>query len=106
MVNLLEVPGLPDTGTFQRFPGDSVGLKVYLFAAFPIIIYILHLRATRLRVIPTGIPWVGLRNEWFPRTRANIRELLNSKLNVEEGYQKVRCFVFMVCAPHPLTEII
>ncbi|KAG6368107.1 hypothetical protein INS49_002307 [Diaporthe citri] len=83
-----EVPGLPDTGPFQRFSGYSVGLKVYLFTAFPIIFFILHLRATRLRVIPEGIPWVGLRHEWFSRTRANIREFLNSKLNVEEGYQK------------------
>ncbi|KAI7776840.1 hypothetical protein LA080_004371 [Diaporthe eres] len=77
-----EVPGLPDTGPFQKFSGALVGLKVYLFAALPIIIYILHLRATKLRVTPKGVPWVGLRNEWFSKTRAN------SKSNIEEGYQK------------------
>lgn len=69
-------------------------LKVYLFATFPIIIYILHLRATRLRVIPKGVPWVGLRNEWFSKMRANVRELLNSKFNIEQGYQKVEKFSF------------
>lgn len=106
MANMPAVPGLPDKGPFQKLSGALVGLKVYLFAALPIIIYILHLRATRLRVIPNGVPWVGLQNEWFLKTRANIRKLLNSKLNIEEGYQKVRHFFSLFVVPTTLTEII
>ena len=90
MANAPKILGLPDTGPFQRVPSYLTDLKIFLFAVIPIIIiYLLHLRATRLRVVPNGVPWVGLRNEWFSKTRANIRELFNSKLNIEEGYQKV-----------------
>lgn len=90
MANEPEILGPLDTEPFQIFSIHLAGLKVYLLAALPIIIYLLHLRATRLRVIPEGVPWVGLRNEWFSKTRANIRELFNSKSNIEEGYQKVK----------------
>lgn len=90
MANKPEILGPLDTEPFQIFPIHLAGLRVYLLAALPIIIYLLHLRATRLRVIPEGVPWVGLRNEWFSKTRANIRELFNSKSNIEEGYQKVK----------------
>lgn len=104
MAHAPEIIGLPDTGPFQRFSGYLSGFKVYLFAALPVIIYLLHLRATKLRVIPKGVPWVGLRNEWFSNTRANIRELFNSKLNIEEGYQKVSLpsplfFFLLFCVP-------
>lgn len=90
MANAPEILALPDTGLFQKPSDCSVGLKVCFFIIFTIIIYLLHLRATKFRVVPNGVPWVGLRNEWFPKTRANIRELFNSKLNIEEGYQKVK----------------
>ncbi|KAL1391388.1 cytochrome P450 [Phyllosticta capitalensis] len=66
---------------------SSTGWKTYLIAALPVIIYALHLRATRRRVVPKGVPWVGLRNEWFAKIRANMRELYHSKQNIEEGYQ-------------------
>lgn len=89
MANVLEKTGLLDAEPFQQFLNVLLDLKFYLLAALAITIYLLHLRATRLRVIPEGIPWVGLRNEWFPEARANIRELFDSKQNIETGYQKV-----------------
>lgn len=109
MTDMPESLGLPDTGPFHRLSAFLMGCKFYLLAAFAIIIYLLHLRATKLRVTPKGVPWVGLRDEWFPKTRANIRELTNSKSNVEEGYQKVKLvphIVFRVCCPAALTGII
>lgn len=90
MTNEPQILGPLDTEPFQKFSIHLAGLKVYFLAALPIIIYSLHLRATRLRVTPKGVPWVGLRNEWFSKTRANIRELFNSKLNIEEGYKRVK----------------
>lgn len=95
MTDTPEILGLPSTRPLHRLSAFLMGLRVYLLAAFAIIVYLLHLRATRLRVTPKGLPWMGLRNEWFSKTRANIRELTNSKSNVEEGYQKVE-FVFPV----------
>lgn len=110
MADAPNVTGLPDRRSFQKFSAWSVGSKVYLFAIVPIIIYLLHLRATRLRVIPKGVPWVGLRNEWFSKTRANVRELFDSKLNIEQGYKKVGNTYFphslaFLC-PSTLTKII
>lgn len=90
MANEPEILGPLDTEPFKISSIHLAGLKIYLLAALPIIIYLLHLRATRLRVIPEGLPWVGLRNEWFSKARANIRDLFNSKSNIEEGYQKVK----------------
>lgn len=89
MPNTSEINVLPDTGPFQNFSYVFMGLKVYFFTALPILIYLLHVRATRLRVIPEGVPWVGLRNEWFSKYRANFREFFDSKLNIESGYQQV-----------------
>lgn len=89
MANVPEETGLLGAEPFQKPLNVLVDLKVCLLAAIAIIIYLLHLRATRLRVIPEGIPWVGLRNEWFPEARANIRELFDSKQNIQTGYQKV-----------------
>lgn len=89
MANVPENAVLLDTEPFQKFLNILRDVKVYLPVALCIIIYLLHLRATRLRVIPEGIPWVGLRNEWFPKARANLRELFDSKQNIETGYQKV-----------------
>jgi hypothetical protein len=87
-----EIYFLPDTGPFQKFYNVVMGFKVYFIAVLPIIIYLLHLRATRLRVTPEGVPWVGLRNEWFSKYRANFRELFDSKLNIESGYQRVNIY--------------
>ncbi|KAK7518891.1 cytochrome P450 [Phyllosticta citriasiana] len=67
---------------------SSTDWKVHLVAILPVVIYLLHLRATRLRVVPKGVPWVGLRNEWFSKIRANVRETFVSKQNIEEGYKK------------------
>ncbi|KAJ0104185.1 hypothetical protein J7T55_000536 [Diaporthe amygdali] len=67
MPNAFETVGLSETGLFQTSYGSSASWKVYLFA---------------------GVPWVGLRNEWLSKTRANLRELFDSKPNIEEGYQK------------------
>lgn len=89
MPNTSEINVPTDTGSFQR-SHVFLGSKIYFVAALPVIIYLLHLRATRLRVNPEGVPWVGLRNEWFSKTRANLRELFESKSNIEKGYQKVR----------------
>lgn len=89
MANVFDNVHVLDTRIFQSSSAIVGAWKVYLIAAFPVIIYLLHLRATRLRVLPDGVPWIGLRNEWFPKTRANMRELSNSKTNIEEGYQRV-----------------
>ncbi|KAG8163376.1 hypothetical protein KVR01_006673 [Diaporthe batatas] len=87
MPNTSEINESTDIRSTQGFH-VLVGWKIYFFAALPVIIYLLHLRATRLRVIPKGVPWVGVRNEWFSKTRANVRELFESKSNIETGYQK------------------
>ncbi len=55
-------------------------------------LYALHRKLTAKRALPESIPWVGLRDEWFPRLRANLRDMKAGKQNIVEGYMKVICF--------------
>jgi hypothetical protein len=43
------------------------------------------------RIVPKNVPWVGpKKDEWFARTRAQVREWWEGKENIMEGYNKVR----------------
>ncbi|KAH8589744.1 cytochrome P450 [Bisporella sp. PMI_857] len=53
-----------------------------------IVIYALHKYSLRDRIAPAGVPWVGVRNEWFSILRAHWRDQWDAKKNLEEGYRR------------------
>jgi len=72
--------------SFQFFSPQTEMLGA--FVGF-LIIYFLNYRATRDRIWPKGMPWAGVRNEWFWQIRAHLRDRFDAKKTLEEGYQRV-----------------
>lgn len=62
---------------------------VVLFPLFLVALYCLHCKLTNRRAVPSSLPWAGVRNEWCPKIRANLRDMQKGRENLEEGYQKV-----------------
>lgn len=69
----------------------------YLYAAAGIafttiatpIVALISLQLIRIRSVPSGLPWVGLKNKRFlPKLRANLREVVAGREPLNEGYEK------------------
>lgn len=71
-----------------RFFSEKIAVVIVSGAAFTL--YVLHVRATKPRGIPSSIPWVGCKEEMGSRTLANLREIKLGVQYLEEGYEKVR----------------
>ena len=52
------------------------------------LIYLAHFKVMMAKV-PQSVPWAGLREEVFSRTRANIRELTAGLSTIRSGYNQV-----------------
>ena len=52
------------------------------------LIYLAHIKLMMAKV-PQSVPWAGLREEVFPRIRANIRELTAGLRTLKIGYSQV-----------------
>ncbi|TKA66212.1 hypothetical protein B0A49_07508 [Cryomyces minteri] len=53
-----------------------------------LLLYFIHCRLTAKRWLPNTIPWIGLRNEFFAKTRACMRDMRHGKEHLAEGYAK------------------
>lgn len=64
-----------------------------LFAApiVTLLVVTVPLQLHRISFAPKDIPWVGQGNyTWFPKLRSSLVALKNERLNLEEGWEKVR----------------
>ncbi|KAF2811844.1 cytochrome P450 [Mytilinidion resinicola] len=70
------------------FPQSFSLSSLALAAALLSLIYLLHRRATKDRIVPAGLSWVGLRNERFATTRLHLRDAFAAPAHLKEGYEK------------------
>ena len=52
------------------------------------VIYLAHVK-TMMAIVPQSVPWAGLGNEVFSKTRANMRELTAGLRTLKIGYNQV-----------------
>jgi hypothetical protein len=43
-----------------------------------------------------GFEWIGLKQEWLPKWRANLRSLTNMRETMLEGYEKVEISIHLL----------
>ncbi|KAF2491532.1 cytochrome P450 [Lophium mytilinum] len=70
------------------FPQSFSLSSLALTAAFLSLLYLLHRRATKDRIVPAGLPWIGLRDERFATTRLHLRDVFAAPAHLKEGYEK------------------
>lgn len=80
---------MPTLKFLAKMSSDDLFRPVIILSIITFGLYALHRKLTAKRAIPESIPWVGLRDEWFPRYRANLRDMKAGRQNMIEGYIKV-----------------
>jgi hypothetical protein len=68
----------------------ELGLFTFLVASVVALLLIAaHYLCTIDRVVPSNLPWVGVKSEYFAIFKAHLRDWTQAQRNLKEGYLKV-----------------